>query len=163
MEVRQLKQLRCPKSIQRAAPPSGEPTGPTSTTSSIPPSTTLEPARIFRKAERVPVAIGYCIDLDSQKPNWGVDLRFGKDLCISTFGEVKASDVAIVKSSPTLEDCQAQTVLRNSLTRAQRVVGQKVCARSSDDRWVYLRIAEIDFSAQTMSFDILVWKLSSDP
>jgi hypothetical protein len=107
--------------------------------------------------------VGSCIDLDSQESNWGVDLRFGRDLCISAFGEVKISKLAIVKTPPKLEDCQAQTVLRNSLTRAQRVVGQKVCAQSSEDRWAYLRIKTIDVSAQTMSFDIVVWKLTSDP
>jgi hypothetical protein len=150
-----------PQSNTTSSPSISETTEPIPTTSSVPPSTTV--TGVFREADGVPVAVGYCIDLDSQAPNWGVDSRSGRDLCISTFGEVKVSKLAIVKDPPSLEDCQAQTVLRNSLTRAQRVVGQKLCAQSSDDRWAYLRIAAIDVSAQTMSFDIVVWKLFSDP
>ena len=75
---------------------------------------------------------------------------------------VNAGRAAVVDGRPTLEECERQTVLR-SLTTAETVVGQNLCVQSSDKRWAYARIAAIDRSASTMAFEIVVWKLASDP
>jgi hypothetical protein len=125
------------------------------------------PVGVFNQSGEAPVVVGSCIDLDSQELNWGVDSRSHKDLCVS-FGangaaRVNAGRVAVVDDSPGLEDCEKLTVLRPSTTTAETVVGQHLCVRSSDERWAHVRIAAIDRSASTMSFDIVVWKLSSDP
>lgn len=124
---------------------------------------------VFNQTGEVPVVVGLgsCIDLDSQEPNWGVDSGGKKDLCVS-FGangaaRVLAGKVAVVDGPPAVDDCGKLTVLRSSTTTAETVVGQHLCVRSSDDRWAHVRIAAIDRAASTMSFDIVVWKLDSDP
>jgi hypothetical protein len=78
---------------------------------------------------------------------------------------VNVSDIlAIVGAPPTIEDCEAQTVRQGgSLEASQTVVGEQMCVRSGEGRWAYVRIAAIDTEAETMSFDIVVWKLQSDP
>ena len=125
-----------------------------------------EPVGVFRQTGAVPVVVGRCIDLDSQEPNWGVDSGGHKDLCVS-FGANGAARVnarvAVVDGPPTVDDCGKLTVLRSSTTTAETVVGQHLCVSSSDKRWAHVRIAAIDRSASTMSFDIVVWKLASDP
>jgi hypothetical protein len=125
-----------------------------------------EPAGVFRRTGAAPVIVGRCIDLDSQEPNWGVDSGGHKDLCVS-FGANGTARVnaraAVVDGPPRLQDCEKLTVLRSSTTTAETVVGQHLCVSSSDKRWAHVRIAAIDRSASTMSFDIVVWKLASDP
>jgi hypothetical protein len=125
-----------------------------------------EPVEVFRRTGAAPVVVGSCIDLDSQEPDWGVDSGGHKDLCVS-FGalgsaRVAAGRAAVVDGPPKLGECESQTVLR-SLTTAETVVGQNLCVQSSDKRWAHARIAAIDRSASTMAFDIVVWKLASDP
>jgi hypothetical protein len=141
----------------------GQTSGATSTGDT---GSSSEPVEVFRRTGAVPVVVGSCIDLDSQEPDWGVDSGGHKDLCVS-FGalgsaRVNAGRSAVVDGPPTLEECERQTVLR-SLTTAETVVGQNLCVQSSDKRWAYARIAAIDRSASTMAFDIVVWKLASDP
>jgi hypothetical protein len=129
-------------------------------------STSSGPAGVFNQTGKVPVVVGSCIDLDSQDPNWGVDSGGKKDLCVS-FGANGSARVngrmAVVDGPPTVEDCEKLTVPLSSTTTAETVVGQHLCARSSDDRWARVRIAAIDRAASTISFDIVVWKLDSDP
>lgn len=126
------------------------------------------PVGVFRQTGKVPVVIrvSSCIDLDSQEPNWGVDSGGKKDLCVSFGADGSArvnGSMAVVDSPPTIEDCEKLTVPLSSTTTAETVVGQHLCIRSSDRRWVRGRIAAIDRAASTMSFDLIVWKLDSDP
>jgi len=125
-----------------------------------------EPVGVFNQTGEVPVVVGSCIDLDSQDPNWGVDSGGHKDLCVS-FGANGSARVnaraAVVDGPPTVGDCEKLTVPLSSTTTAETVVRQNLGVRSSDDRWAHVRIAAIDRSASTMSFDIVVWKLDSDP
>ena len=126
------------------------------------------PVGVFRQTGKTPVVIKVfsCIDLDSQAPNWGLDSGGKKDLCVS-FGANGSARVngsmAVVDSPPTIEDCEKLTVPLSSTTTAETVVGQHLCISSSDKRWVRGRIAAIDRAASTMSFDLVVWKLDSDP
>ena len=147
---------------------SGPSTSGTTETTAPPPttSTTLE-GEVFRETDGAPVAVASCIDLDSQEPDWGVGSRSHKDLCAS-FGangaaRILATRLAVVGDPPKRADCETQTVLRPSTTTAETVLRQHLCVRSSDKRWAHVRIAAIDRSAGTMSFDIVVWKLDSDP
>jgi hypothetical protein len=153
-------------------PPTNTTSGPSTsgtTETTTPPSTTsttLE-VEVFRETDGAPVVVASCIDLDSQEPNWGVGSRNHKDLCVS-FGalgaaSVKATRLAVVDAPPSFEDCEKETVLRPSTTTGETVLRQHLCVRSSDKRWAHVRIAAIDRSASTMSFDIVVWKLRSDP
>lgn len=141
-------------------------TTPSAETTSPDPSsgTTSETARVFRETGSpvvVPARSG--IDLDSQAANWDVDSG-GADIHVSSEGDyVYGKTLAIVKAPPTPQVCDAQTVLRSFLTQGQTVVGQKLCLRTSEDRWAYVQIAAIDSSARTMSFRITVWKLPTDP
>ena len=153
-------------------PPTNTTSGPSTsgtTETTTPPSTTsttLE-VEVFRETDGAPVVVASCIDLDSQEPNWGVGSRNHKDVCVS-FGalgaaSVKATRLAVVDAPPSFEDCEKETVLRPSTTTGETVLRQHLCVRSSDKRWAHVRIAAIDRSASTMSFDIVVWKLRSDP
>jgi hypothetical protein len=151
-------------------PPTSTSSGPstsgtTETTTAPTTSTTLE-AEVFRETDGAPVVVASCIDLDSQEPDWGVGSRSFKDLCVA-FGASGSARVtgtlAVLDDPPGLADCEEQTVLRRSTTTAETVLRQDLCARSSDKRWAHVRIAAIDRSAGTMSFDIVVWKLASDP
>jgi hypothetical protein len=138
-----------------------EATDPGDSTSSLGPG-------VFRQTGKVPVVMRVfsCIDLDSQEPNWGVDSGGKKDFCVS-FGADGSATVngrmAVVERPPTIDDCEKLTVPLSSTTTAETVVGQHLCIRSSDKRWARGRIAAIDRAASTMSFDIVVWKLDSDP
>jgi hypothetical protein len=153
-------------------PPISTTSGPSTsgtTETTTPPSTTSTTlgGEVFRETDGAPVVVASCIDLDSQEPDWGVGSRTHKDLCVS-FGalgaaSVKATRLAVVDDPPRLEDCEKQTVLRPATTTAETVPTQHLCVRSSDKRWAHVRIAAIDRSASTMSFDIVVWKLPSDP
>lgn len=154
-------------------PPSSTTGGPstsgTTETTATPPSTTSMTlaGEVFRETDGAPVVVASCIDLDSQEPDWGVGSRSHKDLCVS-FGSngaarINATRLAVVDDPPKLEDCGKQIVLRPSTTTAETVPRQHLCVRSSDKRWAHVRIAAIDRSASTMSFDIVVWKLPSDP
>jgi hypothetical protein len=136
------------------------------TASATTPSTSGETARTFRQTGSTPLVVpGQSgVDLDTQASNWGVDSSVGEDLSVGPGAyTISGKTLAIVKASPTLEACQRQTVLQTSLPSAQTVVGQKVCVRTSEDRWAYVKIAAIDRSARTMSFNIVVWKLPTDP
>lgn len=110
----------------------------------------------------VPVYDG--IDLDSLEPNWGIESS-GRDLYVGGSARtVSVSDtLEIVPAPPTPDVCEAQTVRDDELTEAETVVGQQLCVRTGEGRWAYVRIAAIDTEARTMSFDITVWKLPSDP
>jgi hypothetical protein len=147
-------------------PPTSGTTKTTATPPSTTTSTTLGYAGVFRETDGAPAVVASCIDLDSQEPNWGVGSRSHKDVCVSSGAMsewINATRLTVVDGPPTLQDCQKQTVLRRSTTAAETVVGRHMCVRSSEDRWARLRIAAIDTSANTMSFDIVVWKLPSDP
>ena len=139
--------------------------GTTSPSTETTAPTTTEPARIFRRTGSTPVVVraGFEIDLDTDAANWGVNAG-GGDVHVSSANDyIYGRTLAIVKAPPTPQDCEAQTVLLTSLTRGQTVIGQKLCLRTSDDRWAYVQIARIDNSAKTMSFRIIVWKLPTDP
>jgi hypothetical protein len=141
--------------------------GTTKTTTSPSTTSTTVEDEVFRKTDGARVVVASCVDLDSQEPDWGVGSRSHKDLCAS-FGasgsaRILATRLAVVDGPPRLADCEKQTVLRQSTTTAETVPRQHLCVRSSDKRWAHVRIAAIDRSAGTMSFDIVVWKLDSDP
>jgi hypothetical protein len=153
-------------------PPASTTSGPSTsgstetTTPSTTTSTTLA-GEVFRETGGAPVVVASCIDLDSQEPDWGAGSRSHKDLCAS-FGangaaRILATRLAVVDDPPKRADCEQQAALRPSTTTAETVPGQHLCVRSSDKRWAHVRIAAIDRSAGTMSFDIVVWKLDSDP
>jgi hypothetical protein len=152
-------------------PPSSTTSGPSTsgTTETTPPPSTTSTVdgEVFRETDGAPVVVASCIDLDRQEPDWGVGSRSHKDLCAS-FGSngaarINATTLAVVDDPPTLADCERQTVLRPSTTTAETVPRQHLCVRSSDKRWAHVQIAAIDRSASTMSFDVVVWKLDSDP
>jgi cell division protein FtsB len=137
--------------------------GTASTTASTTPE---ETAKLFRQTGSTPLVVpGQSgVDLDSQASNWRADSPLGKDLSVGTDAStIWGKTLAIVKATPNLEACQSQTVLQTNLSTAQTVVGQKICVRTSEDRWAYVKIAAIDRSARTMSFNIVVWKLPTDP
>jgi hypothetical protein len=123
-------------------------------------------AGVFRQTGADPVVVPerFGIDLDAQESNWGISpFAYGDVYVAPGVDSVRGNRLAIVDARPTLEDCEAQTVLQRYLTKAQTVVGQQMCVQSSGGRWAHVRIVAIDRSARTMTFKIVVWKLHTDP
>jgi hypothetical protein len=134
---------------------------PSTTTTTSTPTTTTSVDPVYRQSEAaVPVPAQYGIDLDSSAPDWDVKPGSG-DIYVSPFvSSITTRKLAIVRD-PTLAKCQSATDIDINLEPAETVIGQQVCIHTSNDRWAYVRIAAID--EETMSFDITVWKLPTDP
>jgi hypothetical protein len=134
---------------------------PSTTTTTSTPTTTTSVDPVYRQSEAaVPVPAQYGIDLDSSAPDWDVKPGSG-DIYVSPFvSSITTRKLAIVRD-PTLAKCQSATDIDINLEPAETVIGQQVCIQTSNDRWAYVRIAAID--EETMSFDITVWKLPTDP
>jgi hypothetical protein len=156
-----------PTTSASAAPPSTtDSTDNTTGGTEAPTTSSTRRAEVFRQtgADAVAVPERFGIDLDTQESNWGISPFAPPDVYVAPgVDSVRGNTLAIVRARPALEDCEAQTVLQRFLTRAQTVVGQQMCVKSSDGRWAHVRIAAIDRSAKTMSFKIVVWKLPTDP
>jgi regulator of replication initiation timing len=105
-------------------------------------------------------------DLDSQESNWGVTSG-SKDLYVNGGARSlnSSSDVlvAVMPGPPSVAECVAQTVVDSGLEAPQTVEGQHLCVRSNEGRWAYVRIADIDPENRRISFDVTVWKISTDP
>jgi hypothetical protein len=71
--------------------------------------------------------------------------------------------VAVMPGPPSVAECVAQTVVDSGLEAPQTVEGQHLCVRSNEGRWAYVRIADIDPENRRISFDVTVWKISTDP
>jgi hypothetical protein len=136
--------------------------------SSRPVDTEPRPVQELLRASDSPVVVPEHdgIDLDSPDSNWGVtgsshDFGVGSG-SNDLFG---ASGVlfAVVGGPPDVRTCEAQTVTEGFLSTPQTVVGQHLCVLSNQGRWAYVHIAAIDTENRTMSFDVTVWKLSTDP
>jgi hypothetical protein len=125
---------------------------------------------VFRETSGTPLLLGAGsgADIDSQASNWGVDGP-GEDFGVSSsgnsisgrsFGDVKFS---LVDAPPTFAECEAQTVSQTFVEIAETVVGQKMCVLTTEGRRAYVHIAAMDPEAETISFDVVVWKLPTDP
>jgi hypothetical protein len=124
-------------------------------------------AGIFRQTGSAPVtfAVNYGIDLDSQEPNWSVgpssgDVVFGRRT--NGFGMSTYGRVALVSSEARYEDCDAQTVLQDNLTKEQTVVGSQFCTLTSEERWAYVKIVGLDPERETVTLHVVVYSLESD-
>jgi hypothetical protein len=141
----------------------------TTTTTSLPdPNEEPEPVQELLRASTGPVVVpeGDGIDLDSPEDNWGVT-GGSHDFGVSSGAQnlYGSSDglIAVVPGPPDVRTCEAQTVTESYLPAPQTVVGQHLCVRSNEGRWAYVHIAGIDTENDTISFDITVWKISTDP
>jgi hypothetical protein len=139
------------------------------TTTSIPdPNEEPEAVQEVLRASAGPVVVpeGDGIDLDSSEDNWGVtggSHDFGVSSGAENLYGSSSGLIAVVPGPPDVRTCEAQTVTEQFLPGAQTVVGQHLCVRSNEGRWAYVHIAGIDPENDTISFDITVWKLSTDP
>jgi hypothetical protein len=127
-------------------------------------ATTLDPTpEVLRQTEGAPVTIrtGTGIDLDTPADNWGVN-EGGTDVYVAG-SSISGSQFALVTEPPTPTICAASTLPITSIPASQVVVGQQFCVHTEEDRWAYVRIAAIDTEANTISFDVTVWKLPTDP
>ncbi|HET8619951.1 MAG TPA: hypothetical protein VFM27_13380 [Acidimicrobiales bacterium] len=128
-------------------------------------ATTLDPTpEILRQTGGTPVTIafGSGIDLDTDADNWGVN-EGATDVSTTGSPSISGSQFSLVTEPPTPVTCAASTLPVTYLNSAQTVVGQQFCVHTNEERWAYVRIAAIDTEARTISFDVTVWKLASDP
>jgi hypothetical protein len=113
------------------------------------------------------------IDLDSAATDgdWGMDSG-GTDLYVSV-GSIEryistsgtSARLAIVESPPTYEKCSSEQglVFEDRLTTAEVVSGRMLCYQSSEGRWAYVHVVELDNEARIARLEIVVWKLATDP
>jgi cell division protein FtsB len=139
------------------------------TTTSLPdPNEEPEAVQEVLRTSATPVVVpeGDGIDLDSPEDNWGVT-GGSHDFGVSSGADSLTGSwdglIAVVPGPPDVRTCEAQTVTAQILPVTQTVVGQHLCVRSNEGRWAYVHIAAIDNENDTMSFDITVWKLATDP
>lgn len=128
-------------------------------------ATTLDPTpEVLRQTGDTPVTIRNTtgIDLDTSADNWGVN-EGGTDVYVSGGPSISGAEFALVTEPPTPATCAASTLPISSINAAQTVVGQQFCVHTDEERWAYVRIAAIDGEARTVSFDVTVWKLPTDP
>lgn len=128
-------------------------------------ATTLDPTpEVLRQTGATPVTIawGKGIDLDTDAANWGVDAR-SHDVFFESSRSIAGAEYVLVSEPPMPATCAASTLPVNRLSSAETVVGQQFCVHTSEERWAYVRIAAIDDEAHTVSFDVTVWKLPTDP
>jgi cell division protein FtsB len=141
----------------------------TTTTTSLPdPNEEPEAVQEVLRTSAGPVVVpeGDGIDLDSPEDNWGVT-GGSHDFGVSSGADSLTGSwdglIAVVPGPPDVRTCEAQTVTEQVLPVAQTVVGQHLCVQSNEGRWAYVHIAGIDTENDTISFDITVWKLTTDP
>ncbi|HZM30859.1 MAG TPA: hypothetical protein VFB77_10250 [Acidimicrobiales bacterium] len=119
---------------------------------------------VLRQSGAAPVTIAWNrgIDLDTDAANW--DVGSSGDVVYSS-GAVsgRLSQFVLVTAPPTPSECAASTLPVGYLPEEQAVVGQQFCVHTDEERWAYVRIAAIDSDARTISFDVTVWKLPTDP
>ena len=128
-------------------------------------ATTLDRTpEVLRQTGGTPVTIawGNGIDLDTDAANWGVDAGT-YDVFVQSTPSLSGAEYVLVSEPPTPASCAASTLPVNGLTSAETVVGQQFCVHTNEERWAYVRIAAIDTESRTMSFDVTVWKLPTDP
>jgi hypothetical protein len=141
----------------------------TTTTTSLPdPNEEPEAVQEVLRTSVGPVVVpeGDGIDLDSPEDNWGVtggSHDFGVSSGADSLTGSWDSLIAVVPGPPDVRTCEAQTVTEQFLPGAQTVVGQHLCVRSNEGRWAYVHIAAIDTENDTISFDVTVWKITTDP
>ena len=140
-----------------------DPTDPDGTTA----TTTPRPGRtstVLRQTGSTPLtfANGYSIDLDTDVPDWGVDRGSGGDLDFflvsSTSSHLQTYEMSFVDQVPTEAECDDATVLQASLTGDQTREGVQMCVRTSEERFAYVHIVAIDYEAQTITLDLIVWE-----
>jgi hypothetical protein len=127
--------------------------------------TTLDPTpEVLRQSGGTPVTIawGSGIDLDTDAANWGVDAQ-SHDVFVQSSPSISGAEYVLVSEPPIPATCAASTLPVTHLTSAETVVGQQFCVHTNQERWAYVRITAIDTEARTISFDVTVWKLPTDP
>jgi len=132
-----------------------------------PGSITPGAAGIFRQTSDnpVPIAQGYSIDLDTRASDWDVGGSGDVGLYPSSgslYLYVSGNAVSLVDHAATYEECRAQTVLQDSLTVEQTVVGRQLCTTTNEGRTAYVKIVGLDPDRGTVTLHIVVWTLETD-
>ena len=140
---------------------SGDPGDTTTATTTPRPGRT---SNVLRQTGTTPLtfANGYAIDLDTDAPDWGVDRGTSGDLSFyvasSTSSYLGTYEMSFVDHVPTEAECDDATVLQSSLTGDQTREDVQMCVRTSEERFAYVHIVAIDYEAQTITLDLIVWE-----
>lgn len=140
--------------------------GPDDPDESTTATTTPRPGRtstVLRQTGSTPVTFAddYGIDLDTDAPDWGVNTSAG-DLVLhyasSSGTNLGTYEMSLVDHVPTEAECDDATVLQSRLAIDQTREGVQMCVRTSEDRFAYVHIVAIDYEAQTITLDLIVWE-----
>ena len=112
---------------------------------------------ILRETEGTPVAVqrGRCLDLSSQRSDWGIGS--GYDLCYSS-NRLSMDRVSVWDHEPTLDECEAQTLYASSVDLGLVEPGMHLCGTYRGDAFAYVRVASVDFDEEIIALDIRVWQ-----
>jgi hypothetical protein len=117
---------------------------------------------VRRETGGTPLAFsyGYSVDLDSQEADWTVQdgQPSGWDLYWSPYTGLSTYEVVIFDHVPTEAECDDATVRQEGLREVQSVEGTMMCVLTSEDRYAFVRIADVDDEARTASLDVTVWE-----
>ena len=97
--------------------------------------------------------------------NWGISSGGDVQLNRVTGGLhlwIPSHVIALVDNDATYEDCDAQTVLQENLSPEQTVVGRRLCMRTMEGRWAFVKILGLDTERQTVTLHVVVWTLATD-
>ena len=120
-----------------------------------------------------PLPYSQTFDLDSPADDgdWGLGAG-GSDVSLQ-IGSIErrlgdsgtSARMAIVDAPPSYETCASEErlVFKEGLATAEVVSGRMLCYQTSEGRWAYVHLVQLDDEARIGYFEIVVWKLPTDP
>jgi len=96
---------------------------------------------------------GDCVDLDSTEPAWGAP---SGDFCVDGIYLMNEA-MSTFDREPEFADCQAATASTDQVNPFD-VMGQWVCARSSEGRFARVFVVDYEQTAWKLTFELTVWE-----
>lgn len=132
-------------------------------TPSAVPSKAPDP-EVFRSTGDSPVTVsnGYAIDIDTQMADWGIryDYAAGYELYYrnGSLGSGGGVHYAIMPTDPSRETCATTTLWQgNSLDDAATRQGIRLCVRTSENRFAFVKIVGVGAQRSSIMVSIVVW------
>jgi hypothetical protein len=151
-----------PPSTPTAPPPSSTGPAPTPTTATPEPEPTSTVA-VRRSTGKNPITLTdqYAADLDSKDGGWAVANAAANsdwDIEFEWGGLGAAEDLAMVKGPVKYETCQNATGYRVTLDEKYVESGTRLCVRTSEDRFAFVTIKDVDSDPAQIALDVTVWE-----
>lgn len=131
-----------------------------STVATSPPTTDVSAIRQQTGGTPLSFTWAYSADLGSEDTDWRVTqgTESGWDLYLDGNGSVTTHEVTAFDHVPTEAECRDATVRQPGLRDDRSNEGLMMCVRTTEDRFAFVRIVDIDEEQQTTSVDIVIWE-----